>query len=217
MPGNLPAETSARVAAFLDKQARARGRLIFAIDATGSRERTWDNAAQLQAQMFEEAGRIGGFEAQLVFFCGLNQCSSSRWTSDTRELAAMMARVKCETGHTQIARVLAHIRKEHATQPISAAVYIGDMCEEVPHTLFDAAHGLGVPCFMFQEGDDAVARQIFRKIADLTRGAYCQFSPNSARELAELLRAVAAFATGGLAALADQSSEGARKLLGQMK
>ena len=81
----------------------------------------------------------------------------------------------------------------------------------------NAALGLGVPLFIFQEGDDRNAEGIFRDLAQLTGGAYDQFSPNSARKLGELLRAVAAFATGGLTALADLRSDSARKLLGQLK
>ena len=81
----------------------------------------------------------------------------------------------------------------------------------------NAALGLGVPLFVFQEGDDRNAEGIFRELVQLTGGAYDQSSPNSARKLGELLRAVAAFATGGLQALADLRSDSARKLLGQMK
>jgi hypothetical protein len=36
-----------------------RGRLIFALDATASRQPTWDTACELQADMFREAGTVG--------------------------------------------------------------------------------------------------------------------------------------------------------------
>jgi hypothetical protein len=91
------------------------------------------------------------------------------------------------------------------------------MCEEDGGRLYDAVGGLGVPCFLFQEGSDANAAEIFREIARLTKGAYSQFRPGAERELAELLRAVAAYAVGGLTALADQRTDNARKLLGQLK
>jgi hypothetical protein len=73
---------------------------------------------------------------------------------------------------------------------------------------------------MFQEGDDPVAEQAFREVARLTRGAYCRFDPGAAHQLAELLRAVAAYAAGGMRALAELSARrdpGAIKLIGQMK
>jgi hypothetical protein len=54
----------------------------------------------------------------------------------------------------------------------------------------------------------------------LTRGAYCRFNAGAAHELRELLRAVAAYAAGGLKALSDLSARrntGAMRLLEQMK
>src|SRR3546814_9870581 len=37
-----------------------RGRLIFAMDATASREPTWDRACRLQGEMFKETAALGG-------------------------------------------------------------------------------------------------------------------------------------------------------------
>src|SRR5215471_6602622 len=62
------------------------GRIIFALDATASREATWDTACKLQADMFREVAVAGGLEVQLVFYRGDDQCSASRWTSDTKHL-----------------------------------------------------------------------------------------------------------------------------------
>ena len=79
---------------------------------------------------------------------------------------------------------------------------------------------LGVPMFLFQEGSDARAERAFREIARLTRGAYCRFDPGAAHQLAELLRAAAAYAAGGMRALADLSARraaGATGLLEQMR
>ena len=63
--------------------------------------------------------------------------------------------------------------------------------------------------------DTAKAR--FEEIARLTHGAYHRFDQGSARLLAELLRAVAAFASGGVAALEKQGTAAARLLLGQVR
>jgi hypothetical protein len=129
----------------------------------------------------------------------------------------MMVRVKCQSGYTKYGKALAHVRKEHERHKIDAVVLVGDDLEEVPHQLYDAVAGLGVPLFCFQEGDLSKVTETFQEMARLTNGAYARFDPGSAKLLGELLRAVAAFAVGGLTALADQRSEGARKLLGQMK
>jgi hypothetical protein len=70
---------------------------------------------------------------------------------------------------------------------------------------------------MFQEGTDRKVEAVFREIAQLTKGAYCRFDPGAAQQLAQLLRAVAVYATGGIAALAARQDAGAVKLLGQLK
>ena len=67
-----------------------------------------------------------------------------------------MNHVTCRAGHTQITRVLRHALHETTTgQPVSALCYVGDMCEDDPDELMQAARALGqpkVPTFMFQEG-----------------------------------------------------------------
>jgi hypothetical protein len=150
-----------------------------------------------------------------VYFRGRGECSASRWVSDARALRSIMTGIACRAGHTQIGRVLAHIRREHAKQPISAAVFIGDACEEIPSGLFEST--CGVPVFLFQEGEDPAVRDIFATIAKLTGGAHVEFNANSPVTLAELLKAVATFAAGGRKALADQAGAAARLLLTQIK
>jgi hypothetical protein len=230
----LAAQPSARVEALLKKNRAARGRLIFALDATASRESTWDMAAQLQASMFEEATRIGGLDVQLVYYRGSDEVRHSSWFADAHELLSRMSAIRCMAGTTKIARILRHIRAEHEREKISAAIFIGDAVEEAPNGLYDAAVDLGVPLFVFGEGDGDVVylnqrgefanecppqkvEQVFRELARLTNGAYARFDAGAAKQLGEMLRAVAAFAVGGVKALANQNSESARKLLGQMK
>ena len=199
---------------------RTHGRLVFALDATASREATWDTACTLQAEMFREAGSLGSLEMQLVFYRGLGECRASRWMSDSGHLAKTMSQIMCRAGQTQIEKILSHASRETRLLKVSALVFIGDALEESPDIVLSAASTLsrlGVPAFMFQEGRDRLVEQTFQDIARLTHGAYSRFDPGAARQLAELLRAVAVFATGGLIALADQHSASAVKLLGQLK
>lgn len=226
-----PAATKPEIAAFLDKvkalgpaaTAGKRGRLVFALDATMSRQPTWDSACALQADMFREAAAIGGLDIQLVYFRGLNECRASGWVAGSAKLAALMGRIQCVGGHTQIGKVLAHARQEHGRERVQALVFVGDAMEEKLDDLCAAAGELGllgVPVFMFQEGSDPVAETAYREIARLSRGAYCRFDTGAAHQLRELLRAVAAYAAGGRKALTEMSSrgaEGARLLLAQMK
>jgi hypothetical protein len=199
------------------------GRLIFALDATMSRQPTWDSACALQADMFREAAKAGGLDIQLVYFRGLGECRASGWVAGAEKLAALMSRIDCRGGHTQIGKVLSHARKEYAKQRVQAMVFVGDAMEEKIDDLCGAAGELGllgVPAFMFQEGNDPVAENAYREIARLSRGAYCRFDTGAAHQLGELLRAVAAYAAGGIKALADLSarrSDGARQLLAQLK
>ena len=221
---NLPTGHTQRVSDFLAKvKTFQRGRICFMIDATGSRGPTWDTAAQLQAEMFAEAAKLGTLEMQVVYFRGTNEVGASRWTSDARELQHFMGRIRCDAGYTKYARAFERVRREHQQQAISAVIAVGDMCEEEPRTLYDAVAGLNVPLFAFQEGSDfeqpevARLREAFEEMARLTKGAYYAFDAGSIAQLRELLRAVAVFATGGLNALEDLRSEAAVKLLRQMK
>lgn len=204
------------------RPAGARGRLVFALDATMSRQPTWDAACHIQAEMFREAGRIGGIDVQLVYFRGFNECRASRWVSDATGLARLMTGIDCRGGHTQIAKVLSHARKEAAKARVSALVYVGDAMEEDIDHLCHLAGELGllsVPAFMFQEGNVPGVEGAYREIARLTRGAYCRFDLGSADQLRELLSAVAVYAAGGRVALEDHSSSSrsGRLLLEQIK
>ncbi len=200
-----------------------RGRLIFALDATMSRQPTWDHACTLQADMFREAAAVGGLDIQLVYYRGLAECRSSPWIAEAERLGALMARIDCRGGHTQIAKVLAHARRENDKAKVGTLVFVGDAMEEALDDLCAGAGELAlrnVRAFMFQEGYDPICEQAFREIARLTGGAYCRFAPGAANELAELLRAAAAYAAGGMKALADlkqRHSAGAVRLLEQLK
>jgi hypothetical protein len=204
----------------LGGSAGGRGRIIFALDATASREQTWDTACKLQAEMFREVATAGGLEVQLVYYRGDAQCAASRWTTDTNHLTKIMTGIMCRAGHTQLRKVLVHAQKETRLLKVGALIFIGDALEEEPDEIIPEARELGrlgVPAFMFQEGNDREVEQVFREIARVTKGAYCRFDPGAARQLAELLKAVAVFAVGGIAALAARQDAGAVKLLGQLR
>ncbi|WP_034492755.1 vWA domain-containing protein [Afifella pfennigii] len=198
----------------------ARGRLIFALDATMSRQPTWDLACSLQAEMFKAAGEVGGLTVQLVYFRGFGECRASRWVADTAALRDLMVKIDCRGGQTQIKKVLAHTRREAEKQPVAALVYVGDAMEENVDALCAIAGEIGlrgVRAFMFHEGHDPGAERAFREIARLTRGAYLPFDAASAKELKELLGAVATYAAGGMKALQDLGSPASRRLLPSMK
>ena len=224
-PTKPNAAPSGDIAAFLATAkalapaGEGRGRLIFALDATMSRQPTWDSALHLQAQMFEEAGKIGTLDVQLVYFRGFGECRASRWVSDARALRDLMTGIECRGGNTQIAKVLGHARKETAKRKVNVLVFVGDALEEPIDDLAAIAGELGLlglRLFLFQEGRDEAVERGFRELARLSGGAYARFDPNAPQEFASLLRAAAAYATGGRRAL-EKRGDAERLLLSQLK
>jgi hypothetical protein len=208
----LPSLSSAKeVAAFLRKtaqltSAQTMGRLIFALDATASRQPTWDCACHLQGQMFTETAGIGGLSIQLVYYRGLSEWEAGPWLTRTAELLHSMEQVFCRGGLTQIERVLRHALAEARRHRINALVFIGDCVEEEPEILAQLAGEMGlfgIPIFLFHEGGETGAAAVFQRLARLSRGAYCPFDAGSARQLRELLGAVAVYAVGGFQALVE--------------
>ena len=231
-PGQTPATTASdgdvaefvkRMKSLAPRTAAGHGRLIFAMDATMSRQPTWDMALGLQAEMFQAVKTVGGLDVQLVFFRGAGECLASKWVSDPDALARLMTTVSCQGGYTQIRKVLSHARQEAEKKRVNALVYVGDCMEEDIDDLCGRAGELallGTPAFLFQEGYDAKAERAFRELARLTRGAYCRFDAGSAAQLRDLLSAVAVYAAGGRAALERLGRDrpgSARLLLEQMK
>lgn len=185
---------------------KGRGRLMFAMDATASREATWQEAARIQERMFAETAGLGGLDVQLVYYRGLDECRASRWLSDTGSLLAAMRKVECAAGQTQIGRVLGHAVEQTGKMRLNALVFVGDCMEEDLDQLLARAGQLGllgVPAFLFHEGGDETAAAAFARIAKLTNGACCRFDASSPQQLRALLAAVAIYAAGGRKALAD--------------
>ena len=219
--GEAIASFVAQVRAMAPGNQGARGRLVFALDATMSRQPTWDMACALQADMFREAAALGSLDIRLVYYRGFDECRATRWISDSADLARLMGKIDCRGGNTQIGKVLAEARREVPTG-VRAVVFVGDAMEENIDELCAKAGELGmlkVPVFMFLEGGDAAAEVAFREIARLSGGAWCRFDPGAAAQLRALLRAAAAYAAGGREALMRLSAReaGAARLLGQMK
>ncbi|GAB6053324.1 hypothetical protein JCM17960_21440 [Magnetospira thiophila] len=214
------------VQSFLDRMAALparppggagkRGRLLFAMDATASRQPTWDRAVGIQAEMFKTAESLGGLDMQLVFYRGLGEFKASPWLADPARLAHMMTRVSCLAGETQIRKVLRHAVNQAEAGAVNALVFVGDCVEEDVDALGAVAGRLGllgVPAFLFQEGSDPVAAFGFGQVAKLTGGATLQFDPNSPRMLSDLLKAVAVFAAGGRGMLDQMALEQGGEML----
>src|SRR5690349_1439089 len=108
----------AAVTAFLDKLAGMprvapasgrRGRLVFAMDATASRQPTWDRACRLQGEMFQATRDLGGLEVQLAYYRGFKELAATPFLTDGDDLTRRMTGVQCLGGQTQIQRMLEHV------------------------------------------------------------------------------------------------------------
>ena len=226
-----PVATNNDVSQFLAKVASAplpvksseKGKLVFAMDATASREPTWDHACHLQAEMFGATDSLGGLRIQLCYYRGFNQFYASPWCEHSDQLLAEMTAARCLGGHTQIHKVLTHLLEENSRQKIQAAVFVGDAIEEDADKLCHQAGKLGVlsiPLFVFQEGYNPRVTSVFKQMAQLSGGAFAPFDIHSASQLKNLLSAVAIYAAGGrdaLTRLAKQSSREVNKLIQQLK
>ncbi len=226
--GELSRSSTGEIDKFLTRsktlaaRADSGARLLFAIDATASRQPTWDRACQLQGEMFMATQNLGGLSVQLCYYRGLSELRATKWLVDEHALLRQMTRVRCEGGMTQIERLLNHALKEHRDRPIKAVVFIGDACEENPDRLAGKAGELGIaglPLFMFQEGRDPLVESTFRQMAKVSGGAWAHFDHASPTQLAELLGAVARYAAAGTDAMLEHGkagSGGAKLLLEQL-
>ncbi len=211
-------------AATVPAPSEGRGRLIFALDATMSRQPTWDMATAVQGRMFEAAAASGGLDVQLVYFRGLAECKASRWVSGGAGLGRAMAGIRVAGGHTQLGRVLAHAVAEARRGRVGALVFVGDAFEERIDPVCALAGELamrGTKAFLFQEGHNPEAARAFGEIARLTGGSHARFDADAPSRLAALLSAAAAYAAGGVAALERQArgpdGAAAEKLLSQLR
>lgn len=209
-------QRSKAIAQVVERQPR----LLFAIDATASRQRAWDIATHHQQSMFLATAALSSLSVQLCYYRGFGEFRASPWLGDSDKLARLMGRVHCEGGRTQIARLLRHAQQEHVTKPLQALVFIGDAVEESVDLLCDLAGQCGLrklPLFMFQEGNSRNVEDTFRNMARLSGGAYAHFDASSANTLAQLLGAAALYASGGRDALQKLNDQGAKLLLQQLQ
>ncbi len=193
-----------------DAAGQIPGRLLFAIDATMSRQPSWDMASHIQVEMFRETMAIGGLSVQLAWFRGFSEFKVHPWVGDASALARQMQPVRCLSGRTQIIRCFQHALKTARKDRVKAMIYIGDCVEEPEPELYRLAGQLGlsgIRLFAFHEGHDGRAERCFREMARLSGGAFAKFDLGSPDRLRALLAAVAVYATGGQKALRDHGSK----------
>ena len=114
---------------------------------------------------------------QLAYYRGYDECKASRWMSSAADLHRVMRGVRCESGYTQIRRILEHTIRETTARKVAALVFVGDACEheDTLDLLSGRAGELGAlhtPVFCLHEASDPIAATAFKRIASLSNGAY---------------------------------------------
>ena len=219
--------SSRDVSAFLSKAKAIQSvqsrqtKLMFALDATASREPTWASAKKLHRDLFNAGIEGTNLAIQLCYYRGLGEFQYSPWLTNPHELLAHMEEVVCLGGPTQLERMLRHyLGQRSGLAPVKALVFVGDAVEESYDALAALAGECGLyklPLFIFQEGQDPEAKSAFTMLARRSGGAYASFDHNSADRLRELLGAVVRFTAGGIKALTQSGLESDKLLLGQLR
>jgi hypothetical protein len=196
------AKQSPELQAYLaKKRAQAvkpvKPRLIFALDATASREPAWATATPLTKEIFSNAF---GLQLQCVHFRGgvegAAEFHKSPWVDSGLLLSRLMGDVSCKGGYTQIDRVLSHVIEEHKKAPVKGFVYIGDVCEHERNELaglVEEIHQLGVPPMIFHEGE--MDRDKFVWIAG-EHGFVAPFNQSAVGRIREMFGQIAQLAIG---------------------
>ncbi|MCY4040284.1 MAG: VWA domain-containing protein [Gammaproteobacteria bacterium] len=200
-------------------EAKITHRIMFALDATASRQPTWDMACALHAELFLAAREVSEMAVQLLFYRGLGELKKSPWVTSKQRLLELMQRVSCAGGLTQIGRLLREAAREASANPVKALIFIGDCFEEGEDEVLRIAGQLrllNLPVIMLQEGNDVEATSAFSKIAKLSGGAHLPFASGSAEHLRRLLGAAVSFAVGGRRQLLRQDTSTARQFLSQL-
>jgi len=173
-------------------------RLIFAVDATASREPAWTAARQVTDTLVRALP--GELKVALAVHGGGRVHTFTQFTSDAATLRDRAAGVTCQAGLTRLLPILATSLKH---QGIRVVIYIGDVFEEnitQGRKLADAMGARGTKLIVLHDTAAATARQDAELFWDLTKrtgGCVVPFDANAPRKLRELLSAVAVYAVGG--------------------
>ena len=172
---------------------------VFALDATASREPSWDRACG-SSEMFEATAASEGWKSSSSSIAG-SRNEGEPLDEHRRRFAPRHALGVCVGGETQIERVLAaHPRNQEPS--VRALVFVGDAMEKNIDRLCHLAGelGNGVPIFCFRKATPE-RRQRPSTDGAAVRGERPAGSMASADRLKGPLGAVAVYAAGGYRAL----------------
>lgn len=191
--------------------AARRPRLVFAVDATASREAAWASAKKITDRMF---GVIpNALDVALAVHGGDDLHTFTTFSADVDAFRKQAAAVDCESGVTRLCDIMARTLDAGGVRVMS---YIGDAFEEDADEalkLADRFRLRGIQAVMLSDGAEGKPLEVFRQIAERTGGAVLDFRAGDAALMGELLAGVATLAIGGRRLLEAQHTAGARLLL----
>jgi hypothetical protein len=181
-----------------DTGAPSRPRLVFAVDATASREPAWTAARQVTDALVKALP--GELDVALAVHGGSRVHTFTAFTNDARTLRDLAAGVECHAGLTRLLPILAASLKRQAVRVV---IYIGDVFEEsLPQgrQLADQMGALGIKLIVLHDTADRGARrdaEVFWDLAKRTGGCVLPFDASASGRLRDILSAVAVYAVGG--------------------
>jgi len=205
-------------AAVEPRVAGKRGKLLFAIDATASREPAWEAAKQLTDSFFDAVP--GMIDIGLAAYGGNRVHTFTPYVADARRLRRLASGISCRAGYTQLLPIL---RRVVETGDVGVVLYITDAFEEDATTAARLAEMLKAKgtrvIVLFDGWSDSEARAVFEDLAARTGGAVLPFEASAIERLKGLIAAAAVLAVGGEVLLAAKSNSlpGATLLLEYLK
>lgn len=220
LAGQKPARDSLIAAALTPSR---RPRLVFAFDATASREPAWELARQVTDSLFRVVP--GELDIALAVHGAGAVHTFTPFSPDPHSLRDAAASVKCQAGMTALVQLMDQVL---AQSGVKVMMYTGDCFEEDPQAAYDRADSFkarGIKAIMLHDSStgDAAARHVYDEIARRTGGVCVDFhgehGTNAAGELRELLEAVAVLTLGGVKLLEQRKAAlpGAQRLLPYLK
>jgi hypothetical protein len=182
----------------VDTSAPSRPRLVFAVDATASREPAWAAARQVTDALVKALP--GELDVALAIHGGSRVHTFTAFTNDARTLRDLAAGVGCHAGMTRLLPILDASLKRQAVRVV---IYVGDVFEEsLPQgrQLADQMGAQGIKLIVLHDTADRSARrdaEVFWDLAKRTGGCVLPFDATASGRLRDLLSAVAVYAVGG--------------------
>ena len=175
-----------------------RPRLVFAVDATASREPAWAAARQVTDALVKALP--GELDVALAVHGGSRVHTFTAFTNNAATLRDRAAGVSCQAGMTRLLPILSASLKHPGVRVV---VYIGDVFEEnvvLGRRLADAMGVAGTKLIVLHDTADLSARrdaEVFWDLAKRTGGCVLPFDASAPGRLRDLLSAVAVYAVGG--------------------